>query len=174
VSDLLEWRKHDTSTETTFTEFGQYMVERLAGDNFRIWLPDGAKNATIMAVGFASKDAARAACQSNLDGRRALETVEVLRQSEAAVATLCISSQAEIERLKTALSKIDAIRNSIIGYQTVGWSQHIYPLVSALEEAGYHGEGYEKSRETAKTQVDLINELMAENASLRARSGGKS
>jgi hypothetical protein len=113
VSDLLEWRKHDTSTETTFTEFGQYMVERLAGDNFRIWLPDGAKNATIMAVGFASKDAARAACQSNLDGRRALETVEVLRQSEAAVATLYISSQAEIERLRTALTDLLAANDAV-------------------------------------------------------------
>jgi hypothetical protein len=92
VSELLEWRSHDTSTETTFTEFGQYMVEEVAGDNFRIWLPDEAKNATIMSVGFASKDAARAACQGNLDGRRALETIEVLRRSEAAVAARFIAA----------------------------------------------------------------------------------
>jgi len=38
-----------------------------------------------------------------------------------------------------ALGKINDIRNSIIGCQTVNWSEHIYPLVAALEGAGIEG-----------------------------------
>ena len=46
-----------------------------------------------------------------------------------------------------ALVKIDAIRNSIIGSQTMTWTAHVYPLVKALEDAGIHGMGYEAARE---------------------------
>ena len=38
---------------------------------------------------------------------------------------------------QAALTKINAIRNSIVEHQTVNWSAHIYPLVAALNEAGY-------------------------------------
>lgn len=58
-------------------------------------------------------------------------------------------------RLKTALAKIDAIRNSIIGAQTVNWSEHIYPLVAALSEAGYAGQPYETARENVKTLIEI-------------------
>lgn len=49
-------------------------------------------------------------------------------------------------RYRKALEKIDEIRNSIVGKQTVNWSAHIYPLVAALEEAGFRGLGYEEAR----------------------------
>ena len=59
----------------------------------------------------------------------------------------------EIERLRErvrvledALNKIDAIRNDIIGRQKIGWSSHVYPLVAALDEAGYPGLEYEAAR----------------------------
>ncbi len=48
----------------------------------------------------------------------------------------------EVDRLKLALRKIDAIRNSIVACQSVNWSAHIYPLVEALESAGYRGMDY--------------------------------
>ena len=57
----------------------------------------------------------------------------------------------EAVRRHAALLKIDAIRNSIIGTQQINWSAHIYPLVAALGEAGYEGEGYEVAREKAET-----------------------
>lgn len=52
----------------------------------------------------------------------------------------------EIERLRTALTKINDIRNNVIGAQSMGWSSTIYPLVAALEEAGIKGEGYDQAR----------------------------
>lgn len=68
----------------------------------------------------------------------------------------------ENEKFKKALHKINDIRNSIIGYQKINWSAHIYPLVAALNEAGFEGEGYEKSRLMAKTQLDRISDLEAQ------------
>jgi hypothetical protein len=53
---------------------------------------------------------------------------------------------AEPDKLRAALVKIDAIRNDIVGHQSIGWSRHIYPLVAALGEAGFEGEGYEAAR----------------------------
>lgn len=41
-----------------------------------------------------------------------------------------------------ALQKINDIRNSIVGMQTVNFSEHVYPLVAALNEAGIEGENY--------------------------------
>jgi hypothetical protein len=63
---------------------------------------------------------------------------------------------AETARLRTALEKIDAIRNDIIGRQSVNWSRHIYPLVTALGEAGFEGAGYEIAREKAKQEIDWL------------------
>src|SRR5882672_7069601 len=60
---------------------------------------------------------------------------------------------------RQSLIKIDAIRNSIVGYQNINWSVHIYPLVAALEEVGFHGLGYEEASKLAKTQVERIAEL---------------
>lgn len=50
------------------------------------------------------------------------------------------------EQQEKALATIDTVRNYIIGCQTVNWSRHIYPLVAALEEAGYHGRSYDEMR----------------------------
>lgn len=63
---------------------------------------------------------------------------------DAAKAVLALRD--ENARLRTALAKIDAIRNDIIGRQKMGWSKHIYPMVAALDEAGYPGVGYEEAR----------------------------
>jgi hypothetical protein len=59
------------------------------------------------------------------------------------------------------LTKINDIRNSIIGCQTVNWSEHIYPLVAALEEAGFEGAGYPASRANVGTMLERT--LAAEN-----------
>jgi DNA repair exonuclease SbcCD ATPase subunit len=59
----------------------------------------------------------------------------------------------EAERLKAALETVDAIRNSIVGRQGVSWSKHIYPLVEALDEAGFGGEGYDVARPKAEAEV---------------------
>jgi len=74
------------------------------------------------------------------------------------------------DKRAVALSKINDIRNSIIGCQTVNWSEHIYPLVAALEEAGIEGAGYPASRTNVGTMLERTlaaeNEVMALRAAL--------
>lgn len=72
------------------------------------------------------------------------------------------ADKARIKQLETCMTKIDEIRNSIVGYHQINWSAHIYPLVAALEEAGYEGIGYEEASKLAHTQLDRIKELEAD------------
>ena len=60
--------------------------------------------------------------------------------------------------LQEALQKINAIRNDIVGMQSVGFSRHIYPLVAALNEAGIEGAGYTEAR------AALVKEMADEKA----------
>ncbi len=53
-----------------------------------------------------------------------------------------------------ALRRVNAIRNSIVGFQTVNWSAHIYPLVAALNEAGYPSLGADEAKSIAKRLLD--------------------
>jgi hypothetical protein len=80
-------------------------------------------------------------------------------------------AEAQLGRLTTvesALAKINDIRNSIIGYQNVGWSQHIYPLVAALEEAGITGLGYEEARAGIHEEADHASHLATLEQAARA------
>ena len=90
---------------------------------------------------------------------------------EAQWANICLATiradKARIAELNGALTKINDIRNSIIGYQGINWSAHIYPLVAALNEVGYVCPSYEEVRGVARTQVQWIAELRAEIASLK-------
>ncbi len=78
----------------------------------------------------------------------------------------------DVGRMRTALSKINDIRNSIIGFHTVNWSEHIYPLVAALGEAGYKGDSYDKSREDVGKLLDRCAAVEAENKKLKAMLAG--
>ncbi len=64
---------------------------------------------------------------------------------------------AQIAVMREALTKINAIRNSIIGLQTMNWSEHIYPLVAALNEAGFKGMDYPAAREYFGTMLERTN-----------------
>ena len=85
---------------------------------------------------------------------------------------------AEVERLKSALTKISGIRDSMIGCQKVNWSEHVYPLVAALDAAGFEGASYEVARDQIGTLLERTNKaeaeverLRAENDRLRAKLG---
>ena len=67
-------------------------------------------------------------------------------QMHTHAAAVTAAKDARIKVLEDALSKIDAIRNDIIGRQKIGWSSHVYPMVAALDEAGYPGMDYEAAR----------------------------
>jgi len=68
----------------------------------------------------------------------------------------------ELEKKDKALNSINTIRNSIVGLQTVNWSEHVFPLVAALNEAGYQGEEYAITRENMKTLIALRDELIGD------------
>lgn len=59
--------------------------------------------------------------------------------------------------LREALEEINHIRNSIIGLQTMNWSEHVYPLVAALDAAGFEGMEYPEARENFGTMLERTN-----------------
>lgn len=61
---------------------------------------------------------------------------------------------AEIGALTEALTKISAIRDSMVGMQGFNFSEHGYPLVAALDGAGFKGAGYQIARENLGTLID--------------------
>lgn len=69
-----------------------------------------------------------------------------------------------------ALAKINAIRNSIIGLQSLNWSEHVYPLVAALDEAGIEGMEYPEARKYFGT---LLERAVAAEDKLAAISPAK-
>lgn len=62
--------------------------------------------------------------------------------------------QEEAERLRAMGEKINAIRDSIVGLQAVSFSAHIYPLVAALNEAGFESRGYDVMRAESITLIE--------------------
>lgn len=87
------------------------------------------------------------------------------------------------EKAEKALVAINEIRNSIIGFQTVNWSEHIYPLVAALDSAGIDGLPYEEARknvsslieraEKAEQRVEELEGILAEATTISARIESK-
>lgn len=62
----------------------------------------------------------------------------------------------EVERLRTALSEVNDIRNSIIGAQALNWSEHAYPLVAVLDRAGFEGLPYPEARQHVGTLLERL------------------
>lgn len=75
--------------------------------------------------------------------------------------------RAENERLEACVKKVNDIRNSIIALQTMNWSEHIYPLVAALEAAGVAGKGYPGDRENYGTILQQNEAMRKELAATR-------
>lgn len=68
-----------------------------------------------------------------------------------------------------ALTKVSDIRDSIVGMQGFNFSEHAYPLVAALDEAGYQGKGYEISRANLGTLIEQTKAAEAERDAARAK-----
>lgn len=64
----------------------------------------------------------------------------------------------EKDKFKEALLKINEIRNSIVGLRQINWSEHIYPLVAALNEVGIEGLHYPEAKEKFGTMLERIEE----------------
>jgi hypothetical protein len=65
-----------------------------------------------------------------------------------------------------ALEGINKIRNSIVALQTINWSEHIYPLVSLLNRAGYEGMPHAEGKAKFGTLLDRCH---AAEAALEAK-----
>lgn len=61
---------------------------------------------------------------------------------------------------REALEGINKIRNSIVGLQSINWSEHIYPLVSLLNRAGLKGLDYPEAKENFGTCLEQRNEAI--------------
>lgn len=61
---------------------------------------------------------------------------------------------------RDALEAISRIRNSIVGLQTLNWSEHIYPLVAILGRAGIEGLPYPENKANFGTCLDQRNEAV--------------
>lgn len=59
-----------------------------------------------------------------------------------------------VAQLEALGEKINAIRNSIIGLQKLNWSEHVYPLVAALNDAGFDGMEYPEARQNFGTMLE--------------------
>jgi hypothetical protein len=101
--------------------------------------------------------------RSDLDTARSVLSVAVRVKCELAK---------KLARMEVALAKIDAIRNSIVALQTMNWSEHAYPLVAALEEAGFKGSGYPGDRENFGTLFERLTKAEAALAQLREEAKG--
>ena len=88
--------------------------------------------------------------------------------AHAAINDECERVKAELAEAKESLNKINNIRNSIVGLQTINWSEHIYPLVAALEEAGIEGMEYPEAKGLFGTMVERTLDAEAERDRLRA------
>lgn len=99
------------------------------------------------------------------------DAIGVTRQRNnlpAMVAALS-AAKAEVERLTNALTKISAIRDSIVGCQGFNFSEHAYPLVAVLDDAGFKGAGYEIASKNLGTLIEQRNAAERERDALSAR-----
>lgn len=74
------------------------------------------------------------------------------------------------ESAEAALRKINDIRNSIIGHQTINWSEHVYPLVAALDEAGVKGMSYPDAKAHCQSLHDQLKAAEAQRDRLAAEA----
>jgi hypothetical protein len=89
----------------------------------------------------------------------------------AEIATASVEKlRADVERLEKLGSAVNVIRNSIVGMQGFNFSEHAYPLVAALEEAGFKGDGYELSRKNLGTLIEQTKTAEAERDLAKAEA----
>jgi len=83
-----------------------------------------------------------------------LEDVEEIEKERGKPYPRLRATIVELNSMKTALSKISDIRDSIVGQQGFNFSEHAYPLVAVLGSVGFPGKGYEIARENLGTLIE--------------------
>ncbi|MES0386059.1 MAG: hypothetical protein ABUJ98_15940 [Hyphomicrobium sp.] len=75
--------------------------------------------------------------------------------------------EADCKRLRLCCEKLNAIRNSIVGRQGFNFSEHAYPMVAALNEAGLAGQPYPEAKENLGTLIEQRDKAEAKVRELR-------
>lgn len=75
-----------------------------------------------------------------------------------------LALRSERDALRTMGEKVNAIRNSIIGMQGFNFSEHLYPLVAALNAAGFAGAEYPEARANLGTLIEQRDAAEAQAA----------
>ncbi|BCH56037.1 hypothetical protein RvVAR031_36470 [Agrobacterium vitis] len=78
------------------------------------------------------------------------------------------AAQTRIAELEAVISKINDIRNCIIGTQSLNWSEHVYPLVAALNKSGFMGMEYPEARKYFGTMLERTVTAEDRSAELEA------
>ncbi len=76
---------------------------------------------------------------------------------------------AEVRQLRARVAALEDVSEPPKG---VNWSEHVYPLVAALKEAGYEGEAYNVARERAETLHARVEQLKTQRDAARGRLNG--
>lgn len=103
-----------------------------------------------------------------LGGGHAKSTDAAIRDEENNLRLFATLDQtrALLEAQSEALAKINDIRNSIVAFQTVNWSEHIYPLVAALNKAGFKGMPFAEAWENFGTLLERANKAESQLAAV--------
>lgn len=72
------------------------------------------------------------------------------------------------KRAEATLSKVNEIRNSIVGTQSCNWSAHVYPLVAVQNEFGLVGETYDVARCATETLFDRAEKAEQDAAGFKS------
>lgn len=75
----------------------------------------------------------------------------------------------ERDELRLMGEKVNAIRNSIVGMQGFNFSEHAYPLVAALDAAGFKGLNYAEAKANLGTMIEQRDKAEAERDELLGR-----
>lgn len=73
-----------------------------------------------------------------------------------------------IATLRGALTKLNEIRNSIVGIQGFNFSEHASPMVVALNEAGFEGLPYPEAKANVGTLIERATQAEDEVERLRS------
>lgn len=151
-------------------------LERLERFRIRQLPPDPRKEpwtVSLDEIDEATRFAFMLGCMS-MDDRTAYvmglrEAVEAAAKQNAEWSAELATLRASLAAAQTALAKINDIRNSIIGLQTVNWSEHVYPLISALNEAEIKGMDYPDAKARFGTMLERTNVAESSLAAARER-----
>lgn len=91
-----------------------------------------------------------------------------LRIEHEAVVNEVETAEARVKELEALGEKVNAIRDSIVGAQAFNFSEHAYPLVAALDEAGFKGRPYPEARANVGTLIERANAAEARVKELEA------